>query len=54
MEQGTEVLLLTKLFEDGAMTERQIEMAVGDVDQIDEQAVAAWAEFVGNSQMGPI
>lgn len=44
MGPGTEVALLTKLFEDGAVTERQIEVAVGDEDQIEEQAVAAWAE----------
>ncbi len=41
---ATEQLLLTKLFEDGAMTERQLEVAAGDVDQIDEQTIAEWCE----------
>ena len=46
MDPATEVLLLTKLFEDGAMTERQLEVAAGDVDQIDAEAIAEWAESV--------
>lgn len=41
---ATEQLLLTNLFEDGPKTEQQLEAAAGDVDQIDEQAVAEWCE----------
>jgi hypothetical protein len=39
---ATEQLLLMRLFEDGAMTERQLEVAAGDIDQIDEQTIAEW------------
>jgi hypothetical protein len=41
---GTERLLLMKLLEVGPMAERQFEVAVGDVDQIDEKAIAEWSQ----------
>lgn len=53
MDPATEVFLLTKLFEDGAMTEHQLatalEAAGVDVDQIDAQAIAEWAESAAES-----
>ncbi len=36
-------MLLRHLFEHGASNARQLEVAAGDVDQIDQQAIAEWA-----------
>jgi hypothetical protein len=43
MNGPTEVMLLQHLFENGASNARQLEVAAGDVDQIDEQAIIEWA-----------
>lgn len=42
LDAATEQQLLKKLFEDGAMTERQLEVTAGDVDQIDRHVIAEW------------
>ena len=39
-----EHLLLKHLLGEGSRTEKQLEQALGDVDQIDSAAIAAWAE----------
>jgi predicted transcriptional regulator len=43
MDPQTEVMLLQHLFENSASNTRQLEVAAGDVDQIDQQAIAEWA-----------
>jgi|HubBroStandDraft_6_1064221.scaffolds.fasta_scaffold838022_1 hypothetical protein len=43
MNGQTEIMLLKHLFEHGASNARQLEVAAGDVDQIDEQAILEWA-----------
>jgi hypothetical protein len=35
-------MLLARLFEKGPMNEHQLENAVGDVDQINPQAIKEW------------
>jgi hypothetical protein len=42
MHFQTEAMLLTRMFEHGPMNERQLEVAAGDVDQINAQAIAEW------------